>query len=97
MGITGGGLMELGFIPEEDFVLFDDGDGTYIKEWKSSKPQPSVAEIEAADKIFYQKIDEANAIRESIKQTVATKIGRTVAELDEMSAVEIVYYLTEGK
>lgn len=28
--------------------LFDDGEGTYIKNWNFDKPQPTVEEIEAA-------------------------------------------------
>ena len=46
--ITSAGLEKLGFDPINDFVLQDDGAGTYIKEWKSGSPQPSEAEIEAA-------------------------------------------------
>ena len=47
--ITAQGLIQLGF-PIEDFALRDDsdGNGTYIEEWLSASPQPSVAEIEAA-------------------------------------------------
>ena len=42
------GLKHLGFTPNEDFVLQDDGAGAYIKEWKSGSPQPSDAEIATA-------------------------------------------------
>ena len=48
MAITANGLIQLGFTPEVDFLLQDDGSGAYIKEWLSASPQPSVAEIEAA-------------------------------------------------
>ena len=47
--ITAQGLKKLGFKPETDFVLQDDGAGAYIKEWKSGSPQPTEAEIETAD------------------------------------------------
>ena len=52
--ITSQGLIELGFT-KDDFALQDDldGNGTYISEWNSASPQPSVAEIEAAE-IGYQ-------------------------------------------
>ena len=96
MGITSGGLQELGFTPDEDYILYDDGDGVYIKEWKSLSPQPSVPQIEAAEIVYDQKIQDSIAIKNSIMQTVATKIGKTVAELDEMHPVEIIYYMTEG-
>ena len=44
--ITSNGLQHLGFAPEVDYVLQDDGDGTYMKEWLSDKPQPSLSDIE---------------------------------------------------
>lgn len=47
--ITSNGLEKLGFTPNIDFVLQDDGDGVYIKEWKSGQPQPSVTAIETAE------------------------------------------------
>jgi hypothetical protein len=49
--ITANGLIQLGFTPEVDFSLQDDsdGNGAYIKVWLSASPQPSVAEIEAAE------------------------------------------------
>jgi len=46
--ITANALIKLGFDPEVDFSLQDDGDGVYIKKWNSASPQPSEAEIEAA-------------------------------------------------
>jgi hypothetical protein len=52
MGITSNGLVQLGFkAADVDFVLQDntDGEGVFIAEWNSASPQPSVAEIEAAD------------------------------------------------
>ena len=47
--ITANGLIQLGFRPQ-DFIVADDADGqgAYIKEWKSDQPRPSEAEIEAA-------------------------------------------------
>ena len=54
--ITSNGLQQLGFKSlnmheDGDFRLQDNGDGQgiFIAEWKSAQPQPSVAEIEAAD------------------------------------------------
>ena len=46
--ITSMGLIKLGFVNEEDFVLQDDGDGVYIRDWLSDKPQPTESEIETA-------------------------------------------------
>ena len=46
--ITGKGLIQLGFTSLTDFILQDDGNGPYIKEWNSSKPRPTVADVEAA-------------------------------------------------
>ena len=47
--ISANGLQKLGFTPEVDFSLQNDGDGTYIAKWNSASPQPTVAEIESAD------------------------------------------------
>ena len=49
MAITSNGLEKLGFTPNIDFVLQDDGDGVYIKEWKAKeRSQPTESEIEPA-------------------------------------------------
>jgi hypothetical protein len=47
--ITANGLIKLGFEPEIDFMVQDDGDGAYIKEWLSATAQPSDADITTAD------------------------------------------------
>ena len=46
--ITSNGLTKLGFVLQTDFILQDDGSGTYIKEWLSASTQPTEAEIESA-------------------------------------------------
>jgi hypothetical protein len=48
--ITSNGLEKLGFTPNIDFVLQDNGDGVvFIAEWNSDQPQPSVTAIETAE------------------------------------------------
>ena len=47
--ITSNGLEKLGFTPNVDFVLQDDGNGVYIKEWNSALPQPNESAIETAE------------------------------------------------
>ena len=47
MSITTG-LKHLGFVPLEDFICQDDGDGAYIKEWLSDSPQPTEEELSQA-------------------------------------------------
>ena len=47
--ITARGLIQLGFKPEVDFRVSDNGSGAVIDVWLSDSPQPSEAEIEAAD------------------------------------------------
>ena len=46
--ITANGLEKLGFTAKVDFVLQDDGDGVYIKEWNSGSAQPTKTQIETA-------------------------------------------------
>ena len=57
--ITAKGLIQLGFEITTDFILQDDsnGSGPYIKEWKSGSPQPTVAEIEAAEATWQTEYD----------------------------------------
>lgn len=46
--ITSKGLQQLGFKPQVDFVLQNDGGDTFIARWNSASPQPSETEIKAA-------------------------------------------------
>ena len=46
------GLLKLGF-NQEDFMLQDDGEGAYIREWYSDKPQPSAEEIQNAEDAYH--------------------------------------------
>ena len=77
--ITSTGLKQLGFTPEVDYVLQNnsDGTGTFIAEWNSASPQPSVAEIEAAD-VEYQTAYDAQAYARSRK-----------AEYDQLNQFEM--------
>ena len=65
MAITANGLRQLGFTPEVDFSLQNDGMGntTFIS-WDSASPQPSVAAIEAAE-VEYQTAWDAQAYARS--------------------------------
>lgn len=48
--ITANGLEKLGFTAKIDFVLQDDGNGVYIKEWNSKeRSQPTESAIETAE------------------------------------------------
>ncbi len=49
MAITAEGLIQLGYTPEVDFSLQNDGGDTYIKSWMSSDAQPTQSAIEAAE------------------------------------------------
>tara|TARA_R100001530_G_scaffold109803_1_gene77166 strand:- start:234 stop:542 length:309 start_codon:yes stop_codon:yes gene_type:complete len=71
--ITSNGLKKLGFTPEEDFSLRDDGDGPYIHDWMSASPQPSEAEIEAADAEWQAEYDAHEYAR--LRATAYAPIG----------------------
>jgi len=60
MAITSNGLEKLGYKPEVDFTLQDDGDGVYIKTWLSDDAQPTVSAIEAAE-VEWQTVYDAQA------------------------------------
>jgi hypothetical protein len=55
--ITAQGLIKLGFTPEVDFSLQDDGQGVFFASWMSDQPQPSVADIEAAHTVWQAEYD----------------------------------------
>ena len=59
MSITSKGLIQLGYT-KDDFVLQDDGDGVYIKEWNHADPQPTEAEITTADAEWHIENDYKN-------------------------------------
>ena len=63
--ITSQGLQQLGF-KSDDFLLQDDsdGNGVYIAEWLSDSPQPSVADIEAADTVWQTEYDSQQYARD---------------------------------
>ena len=87
------GLIELGFTPEE-FELQDDslGEGVYIKEWNSDKPQPSVADIESAEQVYIAeaiaKEEAREAIRASALQKLVENAGLTVEEVKSFLNIE---------
>lgn len=78
--ITSAGLQQLGFTPEDDFILQDDGAGVYIKEWLSASPQPTVEEIEAAEVLWDQAQSDREAAKLSAIQKLATAAGLTADE-----------------
>ena len=42
------GLIELGVIPNDEFLFIENHTGSWVEEWSASKPQPTDAEIQAA-------------------------------------------------
>ena len=90
--ITSDGLEGLGFKPFIDFVLRDDGDGVYISEWNPSQPQPSVADIEAAEQVYIAeaiaKEEAREAIRASALQKLVENAGLTVEEVKSFIDIE---------
>jgi hypothetical protein len=76
--ITSDGLEGLGFKPFIDFMLRDDGDGVYISEWNPSQPQPSVADIEAAEQVYIAEAIAKEEAREAIRQSMITKLASTL-------------------
>ena len=65
--ITSQGLQQLGF-KSDDFLLQDDsdGNGTYIAQWNSDQPQPSVSDIEAADTVWQAAYDSQQYARDRV-------------------------------
>jgi hypothetical protein len=66
--ITSNGLKHLGFAPEVDYVLRDDGDGTYIEYWLSSSDRPTTADIEAAHAVWQAEYDAQEYARKRLEE-----------------------------
>tara|TARA_R100000781_G_scaffold99544_1_gene63129 strand:+ start:866 stop:1201 length:336 start_codon:yes stop_codon:yes gene_type:complete len=87
--ITSEGLKELGFVPEKDFVLQDDGNGTYIKDWISSEQRPTVADIEVAHAAWVSNHDAqeyARKRREAYDAAGCTMQALTIATFESVFA-----------
>ncbi len=79
--ITARGIIQLGFTPEVDFRVEDDGSSVYIAEWKSAQPQPSEAEIEAAHNEWQAEYDSQEYARN--RQTEYPSIDELIVALWE--------------
>jgi hypothetical protein len=62
--ITAQGLTKLGFTPEVDFSLQDDGQGVFFARWMSDQPQPSEADIIAAHNEWQAEYDNVQYSRD---------------------------------
>ena len=87
MTISTKGLQHLGFLPDIDFVLQDNGAGVEIRDWNSSSPIPNEADIESA--YFARENDYArNRLEEypSIEECVHAMLDDGLAALQEKRA-----------
>jgi len=66
--ITSNGLKHLGFTPEVDYTLQDDGNGTYIREWHSSSDRPTTADIEIAHAKWQAEHDSQDHARKRLEE-----------------------------
>ena len=82
--ISSNGLEKLGFTPNIDFLLQDDGDGVYIKEWNSAQPQPSVADIESAEQVYIAEAIAQQEAKEAIKTSVINKIATNLTSEEKL-------------
>jgi len=94
MTITSVGLKQLGFISQNirspndpyDFVLQNDGSGTYIAEWNSAQVQPTASAIEAAHiewQTAYDAEQDAKAASLASAKTKLSDLGLTTDEVKE--------------
>ena len=87
MAITAKGLQKLGFLPDEDFVLQTNGNVVEIRDWLSSEPIPSEADIETAYAAWEN--DYVRNRKEeypSIEECVHAMLDDGLAELQEKRA-----------
>tara|TARA_R110002020_G_scaffold36010_1_gene108340 strand:- start:517 stop:828 length:312 start_codon:yes stop_codon:yes gene_type:complete len=90
--ISSNGLRRLGFVPDKDFVMRDDGGGSYIEEWRSSSDRPTMAAMEAAhnDWVVYHASQEyvykRKAEYPTIEECVHAMLDDGLVELQEKRA-----------
>jgi len=94
--ITDKGLIQLGFALVTDFTLQDEGNGAYIKEWNSDKPQPTESEIEAAHAEWQAEYDSQEYARKRLAEypsiddiTVALWEGVVEERMQAVTQLEI--------
>jgi len=84
--ISARGLMFLGFSPDKDFIMHDDGNGAYIAEWRSSSDRPTTADMEAAHNQWQsQRVSEVAAKKDrlvSVKSKLEA-LGLTTEEIQD--------------
>lgn len=78
-----GGLIRLGFMPLVDFIVQDnlDGAGAYIAQWLSSRPQPSMAEIDAAAAAAPEPVEPVPEISKAQCLLWLLDLGKTEADV----------------
>ena len=95
--ITSIGLKHLGFT-DADFRLGESGSDVIIEQWNSDQPQPTVAEIEAADAEWHSQNDhkisraaEYPSLAEQLDMQYWDKINGTTTWADAIQAVKDKY------
>lgn len=78
------GLERLGFVPDVDFKLQDDGNGSYLKEWHSQEPRPTQADVDAAYAEWEN--DYARKRREAYEAAGCTLEALTIATFESVFA-----------
>tara|TARA_B100001750_G_C15317894_1_gene500660 strand:+ start:563 stop:820 length:258 start_codon:yes stop_codon:yes gene_type:complete len=81
MAITAKGLKQLGFSPDIDFRLENDGSGLQMT-WLSASAQPTLSEIEAAHTQWQTEYD-AKPAKVASAKTKLEALGLTVDEIKE--------------
>ena len=97
--ITAQGLTQLGFIPEIDFALQNDGGDTYIRDWNSKKSQPTEKEISDAHVIWeaeydanqYQRDRQYPSIGDQLDMQYWDQIDGTTTWKDAIAKVKVDY------
>tara|TARA_Y100001951_G_C11240457_1_gene240159 strand:- start:18 stop:290 length:273 start_codon:yes stop_codon:yes gene_type:complete len=85
--ITGKGLQKLGFVSGVDYSLEDHSDGNGVQlTWLSASPQPTVAEIEAAQVQWKSDYDADQSANETNTASAKVKLQGLGLTLDEVKS-----------
>ena len=87
--ITASGLIQLGFTPDVDFRVDNNGSGAKIVFWGSQSPQPSEAEIEVASaewSLAYTQKKEQKTLDKQNAHDKLVALGLTDAEIEAITS-----------
>jgi hypothetical protein len=76
--------------PRIDYEIWDDGTGPYIAQWNLPQPQPTVAQLQAAESAYDAAESQRQADASTLRQQVVTLAQSAVGvRVDQLTAGQV--------